>query len=158
MLTGLALGPNRLEVRTTRCGRVNRGSIPGSDRFFVPCNVTLLASPDHVRRLCFYLVSLLASVQPPMLPVAKGQNTTHHSLFYACAAYIIQFRVCGTMHGSGQRVLHRNLSLERVYSSTQLIPLCMYTYSFFRSKPLKSKGFLLGISCSTNCYRITTSI
>ena len=28
-----ATGPNRLEVRTTRCGRVNPGSIPGSDIF-----------------------------------------------------------------------------------------------------------------------------
>ena len=27
----VTVGPNRLEVRTTRCGRVNPGSIPGSD-------------------------------------------------------------------------------------------------------------------------------
>ena len=27
------VGPNRLEARTTRCGRVNPGSIPGSDTF-----------------------------------------------------------------------------------------------------------------------------
>ena len=33
VLIGVTLGPNRLEVRTTRCGRVNPGSIPGSDTF-----------------------------------------------------------------------------------------------------------------------------
>ena len=32
------VGPNRLEARTTRCGRVNPGSIPGSDSF---CNSVL---------------------------------------------------------------------------------------------------------------------
>ena len=29
----VTIGPNRLEVRTTRCGRVNPGPIPGSDTF-----------------------------------------------------------------------------------------------------------------------------
>ena len=29
----VTIGPNRLEVRTTRCGRVNPGPIPGSGTF-----------------------------------------------------------------------------------------------------------------------------
>ena len=45
------IGPNRLEVRTTRCGRVNPGSIPGSDTSChkIPA-LYLLPSPPFQQR------------------------------------------------------------------------------------------------------------
>lgn len=45
----MTLGPNRLELRTTHWGRVNAGSIPGSDIVFAFYNFdcSLLTDPSQ---------------------------------------------------------------------------------------------------------------
>ena len=56
------LGPNRLVVRTTRCGRVNPGSNPGSDNFLYEYyyqiqQYTIIYSRSNSNILVFILIN-----------------------------------------------------------------------------------------------------